>query len=205
MNNIFKRFKAWSLKWADTKWGVWSVFMCAFADASFLPLPTPMFFLALALLNISKAYKYALFATLGTVLGGIAGYSIGHFAWLNPAGEFTRFAHFLFDKIPGFSEIIYAKIHVLYTKWDFWILLLSAGIPLPYKLFSISSGVFDINVFIFIIATLISHGLRFFLLAFLTIKIGPGIIKLLQFKVKTIAIMATTTVSLAIIAILVFR
>lgn len=194
----------WSLQWANTKWGIWALVICAFADASILGLPTPMLFLALTLLNIKKAYKYALFGTLGTLSGAIAGYSIGHFAWLNAHGEFTGLAQFLFNNIPGFPEDIYNKIHILYAKWDFWILFVAAALPIPFKIFSISSGVFDINLIIFCTATLISQGIKFFLLAILTIKLGPEVKKLFEFNWKPIAIIATATIAIAIVIIKVF-
>jgi membrane protein YqaA with SNARE-associated domain len=204
MKEVFKRLNNWILKWANTKWGVWALFLCAFADASIFGLPTPMLFLALALLNIKKAYKYALFGILGTLAGSIAGYSIGHFAWLDTNGEFTGLAQFMFNNIPGFSEAGYNKIHILYTNWDFWILFIAASLPLPYKLFSISSGVFDINFLIFCFATLISQGIKFFLLALLTIKLGPEVKKLLEFNWKPIAIIATASIAIAIVVIKVF-
>jgi membrane protein YqaA with SNARE-associated domain len=204
MNNWLKKFHIWSLQWANTKWGTWSLFICAFADASFLPLPTPMFFLALALLNITKTYKYALFATLGTLSGAIAGYAIGHFAWINMHGEFTGLAQFLFNNFPGFSEDIYNKIQILYSKWDFWILFIASVLPLPYKIFSISSGVFDISIFIFCTATLISQGIKFFLLALLIIKSGPEVKKLLEYNLKPIAIVVTACIAIAIFAFKLF-
>lgn len=204
MKNWFKRLHAWSLQWANTKWGVWALFICAFADASFLGLPTPMLFLALALLNIRKTYMYALVGILGTLSGAIAGYSIGHFAWINTNGDLTRLAQFLLNNIPGFSEAGYDKIHILYAKWDFWILFVAAALPLPYKIFSISAGVFDINIFIFCVATLISQGIKFFLLSLLTIKLGPEVKKLLEFNWKPIAIVATACIAIAIIVIKVF-
>jgi membrane protein YqaA with SNARE-associated domain len=204
MKNWFKRFRVWSLQWANTKWGVLALFLCAFADASIFGLPTPMLFLALALLNIKKAYKYALFGILGTFAGSIAGYSIGHFAWLDTNGEFSGLAQFMFNNIPGFSEAGYNKIHILYANWDFWILFIAASLPLPYKLFSISSGVFDINFYIFCVATLISQGIKFFLLALMTIKFGPEVKKLLEFNWKPIAIIATACITIAIIVIKVF-
>ena len=201
MKEWFKRMHGWSLQQADTKWGAWALFLCAFADASVLGLPTPMLFLGLALLNIKKAYKYALFGILGTLAGSIAGYSIGHFAWINPQGEFTGFAQFLFNNIPGFSEAGYNKIHLLYEKWDFWILFIAAALPLPYKIFSISSGVFDINILIFCLATLISQGIKFLLLAILTIKLGPEVKKLLEFNWKPIAIATTACIAIVIVII----
>ena len=204
MKNWFKRLHVWSLQWANTKWGIWALVICAFADASFFGLPTPILFLALALLNIKKAYKYALFGTLGTLAGAIAGYSIGHFAWLNTDGEFTRLAQFLFNNIPGFSEAGYDKIQILYAKWDFWILFVAAALPLPFKIFSISSGVFDINLLIFCIATLISQGIKFFLLAILTIKLGPEVKKLFEFNWKPVAIIATATIAITILIFKIF-
>lgn len=189
------------MNWAATKWGAWALFICAFADASFLPLPTPMFFLTLTLLNTSKAYKYALFGTLGTLSGAIAGYAIGYFAWLTPNGDYSGIARFMFDNIPGFSAEMYNKIQMLYTNWDFWILFVAALIPVPYKIFSISSGVFDINLLVFSVATLVSQGIKFYLLAFLTVKTGTAVKKLLEFNLKPIAIVATVCVALVIVII----
>lgn len=203
MKNWFKAIHVWSLHWASTKWGAWALFFCAFADASFLPLPTPMFFLTLTLLNTSKVYKYALYGTLGTLFGAIAGYSIGYFAWLTPSGDFTNIARFMFDNIPGFSVEMYNKIQMLYTKWDFWILFVAALIPVPYKIFSISSGVFDINLLVFSIATLISQGIKFYLLALLIIKTGTAVKKLLEFNLKPIAIVATVCVAMVIVIIII--
>jgi membrane protein YqaA with SNARE-associated domain len=204
MKNWHRKLHVWSLLWAKKKWGAWALFICAFADASFLPLPTQMFFLALVLLNITNAYKFALFGTLGTLFGAVAGYAIGYFAWLNAEGGFTGLANFLFNHVPGFSVTGYNNIHVLYAKWDFWILFIAAFMPLPYKIFSISSGVFDINVFIFCIATLISQGIKFFLIAQLTIRLGPEIKKLLSFNWKPVAIIATACVALIFIVFKVF-
>ncbi len=198
MKHWFKRFNDWSLQWANTKWGTWALFFCAFADASFLPLPTLMFFILLALLNITKAYKYALYGTLGSLFGAILGYSIGHFAWLDLSGEFTGLAHFLFNHVPGFSEANYYKIHAEFIKWDFWILFVASLLPLPYKIFSISSGVFDMNVFMFCIATLISQGIKFYLLALLTIKIGSKVKAFFEYKVEPIAILTSAYVAIVI-------
>jgi membrane protein YqaA with SNARE-associated domain len=201
MRNWFKELRKWSLQWANTKWGPWALFLCAFADASVFGLPTPMLFIALALLNIKKVYKYVLFGMLGTLSGAVAGYIIGHFAWLDTNGEFTGLAQFLINNIPGFSEAGYNKIHILYAKWDFWILFLAAALPVPFKIFSISSGVFDINILIFCFATLISQGIKYFLLALLTIKLGPEVKRLFEFKWKPVVLFITACIVIAIVII----
>jgi membrane protein YqaA with SNARE-associated domain len=204
MKSWFKKLHVWSLQWAKTKWGAWSLFICAFTDASFLPMPTPLFFLTLTLLNIKNAYKYALFATLGTLFGALAGYSIGQFAWLKLNGDFTGLAQFMFDYIPGFSEGVYNNIQIQYAKWDFWILFIASFILVPYKLFSISSGVFDINIFIFCFATLISQGIKFTLLALLIIKIGPDAKKIFELKLNPFLIRVTAFFASAIDSIKTF-
>ena len=199
MKNWIKALNSWSLKWAKTKWGAWALFICAFADASFLPLPTPMFFLTLTLLNISHAYKYALYGTFGIFLGAVAGYTIGHFAWLTLNGEFTGLAQFMFNHIPGFSVEVYNNIQVQFGKWDFWILFVASFMPLPYNIFSISSGVFDVNVFMFCLSTLIGQGLRFYLIAFLIVKLGPEVKRLFEKKLKPIIIIATICILIVIL------
>lgn len=177
------------------------MFLCAFADASFLPLPTPFFFLTLALLNIGRTYRYALLATTGTMAGALAGYSIGHFAWLDSSGEFTNLAHFVFDNIPGFSEVSYNKIQLQYAKWDFWILFVASLMPVPYKLFSISAGVFDINILMVCIATLVSQGAKYYFLGLMAIKIGHRVKEWIQSRLLTVALIAAGSIVAAIILI----
>ena len=183
------------------KMSTWALFICAFADASFLPLPTPLLFVTLALLNGTKAYKYAIFGTLGTLAGALFGYSIGHFAWFKATGEFTRLAQFFLNNVPGFSETAYTNIQNQYAKWDFWVLFIASLMPVPYKIFSISSGVFDINIIMFSVATLFSQGAKFYLMALLVIKIGPGVKELLKFRIKTFALFASACIVVAIVVI----
>lgn len=201
MSNWIKRAKSGFLHWATTKWSGWAMFFCAFADASFLPLPTPLFFLTLALLDISRAYRYALLATMGTMAGALLGYSIGYFAWLNPGGEFTRLAHFVFDNVPGFSEMSYNRIRLYYEKWDFWILFIASLMPVPYKIFSISAGVFNINILMVCIATLISQGAKYYFLALLAIKLGHRVKKLFQSRIVTAVLITAGSIVVTIILI----
>lgn len=67
MKSRLKEIYTGILTWAGTKWSAWALFFCALADASFLPLPTPMFFLTLTLLHITNVYRYVLFVTLGAL------------------------------------------------------------------------------------------------------------------------------------------
>jgi membrane protein DedA with SNARE-associated domain len=76
--------------------------------------------------------------------------------------------------------------------------------PLPYNIFSISSGVFDVNLFMFSIATIVGQGIRFYLMAFLIVKLGPEVKKLFEFKLKPLTIMVIACITISIVAINIF-
>jgi membrane protein YqaA with SNARE-associated domain len=200
-NKRLKNLYIWSLELAKTKWATWVLFISSFADASILPLPITTIFLMLILINAAKANRYVLFSTSGTLAGAFAGYVAGHFAWYDSGRELTVFAHFLFTHIPGFSEVLYNQINVLYSKLGFWILFIASFTPLPYGIFSISSGVFDINIIVFLCATLISQGIKFFLLALVTLKFTPRIIKLIGVKRKQIPVFISKHIVTAIVVV----
>jgi membrane protein YqaA with SNARE-associated domain len=201
MRHWQNRLREWSLKMSDAKHGTIILFALSFADASFLPLPITTLYLVLVLLNTPEAYKYALFSTLGTIAGAVAGYVIGHLVWINVNGEFSGLAQFMFNNIPGFSMDFYNKLDIMFAKWGFWILSLSASTPIPYGIFSITAGVFNINMFVFCISTLISQGIKFYLLAFLTIKLGPSIGKFIEFNWRPVAIITSAGIIIAIVII----
>jgi membrane protein YqaA with SNARE-associated domain len=181
MNKWFKNIHSWSLQYANAKWGPWILFSGGVADASFFPLPVTTLFLALILLNTKSTLKFSLFLTSGILVGATAGYLAGRFAWFDPKMEFTGFAQFFLDKFPGSSVAGYDKIHHLFSRWGSGILLLATTTPLPYGLFSVSSGVFNINIFIFVLVTLIGHGSKYLLLAYLTKRMGPVVNRIIAF------------------------
>lgn len=201
MKNWFKSLHKRSLQLANTKWGTWLLFICAFTDASFFPLPTTSFFLVITFLNTKKTFNYTLFVILGTLAGALAGYLFGHFAWLKPNGEFTGLVQFLFNNIPGFSTDFYERVHILYAKYGFWILCSAAATPLPYGILSISSGAFNLNIIIFFFATLISQAIKFSFLALLILKFGQKVKRLMELKWKPVAIIAMVSIAIAIIVI----
>lgn len=163
---------------ADKKWGTWALFLSSFADASFLPFPTATFFLLLITLNTKKVSEYIISGTLGMLSGSVIAYIVGYFVLFGPHGEYTGFSQFLFNHVPGFSEGAYNNINNLYTQWNFWLLCAAAFSPVPYGVFAVFSGVFEINIFIFLITTLTSHLIKFSFLALVTLKSGEQIRKL---------------------------
>lgn len=197
----FKKFHIWISKIAATKWGSTALFLFAFADASFLPLPVTTIFLILILLKTRKVIMNIFLVVAGTLLGSLAGYIIGHYAWLKPNGEFTGTVHFLLNHIPGYSQQVYDKVHNLFARWDFWILSAATTTPLPYGMFSITSGVFGINIFVFLITTLISQGVKFSLLALFSTKLGTQVHRITEFNWKPVAIISSVSVIVAIVVL----
>ncbi|MCB0744182.1 MAG: DedA family protein [Ignavibacteriales bacterium] len=165
----------WVLHWAETPYGPAALFLLAFAESSFFPIPPDALLIALALGARSKSFKFAAICTFASVLGALLGYAIGHFVWWGVGNEFSSVANFFFDNIPGFTHELFYKVQSLYDEWNFWIVFTAGFTPIPYKVFTISGGAFNINIFLFVIASIVSRAGRFFLVAFLIWKFGPQI------------------------------
>ena len=125
----------------------------------------------------------------GSVLGAMTGYAIGSLAWQTPAGEFTALANFFFDHV--FSLEQFNEVKALYDKYDFWIVFTAGFTPLPYKLITITGGLFAINFPMFVVASIISRGLRFFLFAALIWKFGAPIKAFIDKYFNILAILFT--------------
>ena len=173
--NWIKRMYNWVLSWAETRFAMTALFILAFIESVFFPIPPDILLIAMAMGAVAKSFRFAIICTIGSVTGAVVGYYIGHFAWLNPNGEFTGLANLFFNNIPGFTYELYNNIKILFNEWDFWIIFTAGFTPIPYKVFTITSGAFDMNIVMFIIASVISRGARFFLVAYLIWKFGPSI------------------------------
>jgi len=200
MRSLLSQTFSWTKKWSRSRYGLLAVFVFLFLDASVFPLPTTVLFITVSLIHPSRSYYNALVAVTGMVLGSIVGYSIGHFLWLLPDGSFTQLAHYIFNHIPGFTEQNYQHAQSLYIKWSYGILLFSTIIPIPYQILTITAGAFEIDIFAFILATIVFQGLRFFSLAWLIIKYGEDVTAVFKKNIKIIAVI--TVILLLIIYII---
>jgi len=181
----------WVLHWAETPYGPWVLFILAFAEASFFPIPPDALLIALVLGVRKKAFKFATLCTIGSVLGALLGYSIGHFVWWNAPNEFSSFANFFYANVPGFNEKIFFNVKELYDKWNFWIIFTAGFTPIPYKVFTISAGAFNINLLLFLVASIASRAGRFFVVSFLIWKFGEQIKSFIDKYFNLLAIVFT--------------
>ena len=158
----------WVLHWVETPYGVPALFLLAFAESSFFPIPPDVLLIALAISAHKKAFYFALICSIASLLGGIVGYGIGWGLWDSVQG-------FYFKYIPGFSDELFNNVQNLYKDYDFWIVFTAGFTPIPYKVITITSGIFEINFPVFVVASAISRSARFFLVAGLIYKFGPPI------------------------------
>lgn len=171
---ILRRMYDWVLHWAKTPYGPIALFILSLSEASFFPIPPDVLLIALALGNRKLSYKFALICSIASILGAIGGYSIGNFLWWNGDG-YNEIAHFFFNHVPGFNESVFLDIKKQFDYYGFIITFTAGFTPIPFKVFTISAGAFNISFPLFLLASTISRSARFFLVAFLIVKYGEKV------------------------------
>ena len=173
--NWLKDLYDWVLNWSNSKWGAFALFALAFTEASFFPIPPDVLLIALCLGVRSRSFYYVTICSFGSALGAVFGYSIGYFLWWSEAHEFSGFANFFFNIIPGFSTEIFFDIKQKYEEWNFWVIFISGFTPIPFKVFTVSAGAFNINFTLFLIASLVARSARFLIIGSLIWRFGEPI------------------------------
>ena len=163
---VLRRLYDWVLSLSGSPYGTWALFLIAFAESSFFPIPPDILLIALAAGAPPKAFRFSLVCTAGSVLGGAFGYLIG-FEFYERIGR----------PIIGFygGEALYLEVQRLYNDWDAIAVAVAGLTPIPYKVFTIAAGAFKVDFMTFLLASLFSRGLRFFALGGLIYWFGPGI------------------------------
>jgi membrane protein YqaA with SNARE-associated domain/cbb3-type cytochrome oxidase subunit 3 len=137
----------------------WALFSIAFVESSFFPIPPDILLIPLCLGEPRLAFWFAAVCSLGSVLGGIAGYGIGYYGG-------RPLLYRLFD------ERKIAAVESYYDRYNAWATGIAGLTPLPYKLFTISGGAFAIRFRVFLLASIVSRSLRFFVIAALLYVFG---------------------------------
>jgi len=163
---MVRRFYDWVLGWAHTPYGTPALFVLAFAESSFFPVPPDVLLIALALSIPARSLYFAAIASVGSVLGGILGYGIGLY--------FMQFIGAHIINLYGLGDK-FAYIQGLYRHYDAWAVAIAGFTPIPYKVFTITAGAFRINFFVFVAASAISRSARFFIIALLIRRYGKPI------------------------------
>ena len=163
---VFRNLYDWTLKQSSKKNAKWFLAFISFIESSFFPIPPDIILIPMIIAKRSKAFIYAAICTLSSVFGGLFGYIIG-FTLFNTIGVF------LVD-LYGMNEHI-LNLKEYYKNYGVWFVLVAGFTPLPFKVITIASGLFQLNLFIFIICSLFARGLRFYLIAILLYLYGEVI------------------------------
>ena len=190
---LLRRLYDWVLHWADTPYAIPALFGLSFAESSFFPIPPDVLLIALCIGEVKKSYRFALWCSIASVLGGMAGYAIGMFLW-----DIEVVKHFFYTWVPGVNEHSVAKVSELYEQYNFWVVFVAAFTPIPYKVITILAGVCAINFPMFVLASVIGRSARFFLVAWLFRTYGPTIKDFIERR------FALVTLAIAVVGILGF-
>lgn len=153
---------AWVTHFAHTSYGTWALFGFSFAESSFFPIPPDPLLMAMAAVHPENALWFATVCTAASVLGGMFGYFIGY-----KGGRPLLHRWFKSEKVQ--------VVENYYHRYDVWAVGIAGLTPIPYKIFTIAGGVFAINFPRFVLASLLSRGLRFYAEGFMFWFFGPQI------------------------------
>jgi len=175
---MLKKLYDKTLKLAAHKSSKFYLALVSFTESSFFPIPPDIMIIPMSLAKKEEYLKIFLIATLFSSLGGLFGYFIGSL--------FTDKAIMLMG-FYGYEEQVLQLKNQLNSKngaYSLWLgtLFLAGFTPLPFKIFTITSGIINFNIFTFFIICLISRGLRFFIVAYFSVKFGKPFVSFLEKK-----------------------
>ena len=160
---IIRRLYGWVVGWAETKRAEQALAGIAFAESSFFPIPPDPLLIAMVMAKPASFLRHAAICTLASTLGGALGYLIG-LALFSTVGMWIVNTYGLQEE--------FVHIGTRYEENAFLTVFTAAFTPIPYKLITVAAGVFRIDFVMFLFASLIGRGMRFFLVAFLMHHLG---------------------------------
>lgn len=171
---------------AASRHAVPALFGVSFVESSVFPIPPDALLIPMVLSKRIRWLWYVVICTVASVLGGLAGYAIGYYLFQEVAEPILTFYGYG-DKIEEFS----AK----FNAWGAWAVFIAGVTPFPYKVITIASGATGLSLPVFIVASILARGLRFFLVAYLLYRFGPPIRAFIE---RRLALMLTLAVILGL-------
>lgn len=170
--HIFEGMKEIFLQMGD-----WGLIVNSFVESFFLVPPPDFLLIALDLANPKKAMYYAFICTVASTLGGAVGYWIGQFGGRPIFNWIFKNNHEQFD-----------KVEKLYNEYGSIAVLFAAFTPIPYKVFTIASGILNMNFWAFMLASVVGRGLRFFIVSAVLMFFGPMVKEYLEWIIIAVSI-----------------
>ena len=193
LSEWLQRLKSWVEGFAHKPGALWLLFLIAFAESSFFPIPPDVLLIAMAVLVPAESFRYALVCSVGSVLGGMLGYYIGYGLFESVGSKIITFY--------GLTEL-YERVRLMYETNAFTAIAIAGFTPIPYKVFTIAAGVFKISFPVLVLASAVSRPARFFLVGGLIFFFGP---KVKVFIDKYFDILSVMFVVLLILGFVIIR
>ena len=165
-SSMLRKLYDWAFEQARKPYAEKVLAGVAVAEASVFPLPIEVMMGPMILARPEKAWRYATIATVGSVVGGVLGYAIGYF--LTDLGQWLM-------AVLGHAEGL-AEFQHWYDRFGVWVILIKGLTPIPYKLVTIASGLAAFSFAVFIAASVVTRGGRFFLEAWILKRWGPAML-----------------------------
>lgn len=162
---MLRRLYQWVIDLAERRSAPWALAAVSFAESSFFPVPPDVMLVPMCLARPARAWWYAGVCTLASVIGGLFGYAIGALLY-ESLGLFLIQLYGYGSKVEAFTEA--------YQRYGHWIILIKGLTPIPYKVVTITSGFAHYSLFWFVVLSVITRGMRFFLVAGLLYWVGPS-------------------------------
>lgn len=195
---MLKRLYDWTMRLAERPSAELWLFVISFVESSIFLVPAEVLFLPMAIANPNKVWRYGLIASAGSILGGVAGWMIGYFAFEAVARPVLEF----YGKMDAFESLKGAVSIELVL-----LLLITSGaahLP-PLKVVTILSGVLQVNLLLFFVAAVVARGGKFMLLSWLFAKYGTPIRDFIEKRLNLLAGLAAGILVLAYVAYSYFK
>ena len=167
---MLKGLYAWLMRMAASRHAPLALFIHAFAESSFFPIPPDVMLAPMVLTAPKNTWRYAAICSAGSVVGGVLGYAIGY--GLEPVG------HFLLA-LTGNADAE-AVFRQRFHDYGVWFILGQGLLPVPYKLLTITTGLFHFPLWEFVLASCVTRSVRFFGVAALVRRYGPALLPVIE-------------------------
>jgi membrane protein YqaA with SNARE-associated domain len=190
---MLRRLYDWTLSLAARKSAEWWLSFIAFLESSVFPVPAEVLFAPMGIARPERAYRYALIATVASVLGGIAGWFLGFYAYELVARPVLEFYGSL-DKF----ELLRSSS----SRDAILLMLITSGLAHlpPMKVVTILSGAAGVNIWLFIVSAIAARGVKFFAIAWLFRRYGEPIREFIEKRLGQIALAAAAALILLYVA-----
>lgn len=176
---MLRRLYDWVMNLAAHRHALWALMGVSFVESSVFPVPPDVMLVPMVLAERAKAWFYAAMTTLSSVAGGAAGYAIGYFLFELAGRPILEFYGMTTE---------FQRFAAGYNEYGAWIVLFAGVTPFPYKVITIASGATQLNFLIFMLASLVARGLRFYLVSALLYWFGPPIREFIERRLGLITL-----------------